>query len=47
VGYDGGELINKCKYSVHVPSFDMQICEDVHLIIGHMITKELADFKIN
>jgi D-sedoheptulose 7-phosphate isomerase len=47
VGYDGGELINKCKHSVHVPSFDMQICEDVHLIIGHMITKELADFKIN
>ena len=47
VGFDGGHLINKCKHSVHVPSFDMQICEDVHLIIGHMITKELADFKIN
>ena len=47
VGFDGGQLINKCKYNVHVPSHDMQLCEDVHLIIGHMITKDLADFKIS
>jgi D-sedoheptulose 7-phosphate isomerase len=47
VGFDGGQLIKKCKHNVHVPSHDMQLCEDVHLIIGHMITKDLADFKIS
>jgi len=46
VGFDGGKLINICKYNVHVQSFDMQLCEDVHLMIGHMITKDLADFQI-
>ena len=47
VGYDGGELKKICKYNVHVPSFDMQICEDIHLMIGHMIMKKLCGSVIN
>jgi D-sedoheptulose 7-phosphate isomerase len=38
-GYDGGQLRSLVEHSVHVPSMDMQICEDVHLIITHTIMK--------
>lgn len=41
VGYDGGELIKKCNYNVHIPSFDMQICEDLHLAFGHIVMKKI------
>ena len=41
VGYDGGKLKNICDNYVHVPSFDMQICEDIHLIFGHIVMKHL------
>jgi D-sedoheptulose 7-phosphate isomerase len=41
VGYDGGQLIKKCDYKVHIPSFDMQICEDIHLIFGHVVMKKI------
>ena len=47
VGYDGGELINLCKYSFHVPIFDMQICEDIHLMFNHMVMKELCGNDIH
>ncbi len=42
VGYDGGELKKLAGRSVWVPSFDMQLCEDVHLMFGHMVMKELC-----
>jgi D-sedoheptulose 7-phosphate isomerase len=42
VGYDGGELIKKCDYSVHIPSFDMQICEDLHLSFGHVVMQKIC-----
>ena len=41
VGYDGGQLIKKCDYKVHIPSFDMQICEDIHLVFGHVVMKKI------
>ena len=47
LGFDGGALLNISKYKVHVPSFDMQICEDIHLMIGHMIMKKLSNIDIN
>lgn len=47
VGYDGGKLMPKCKHSVWVPSFDMQICEDIHLMFGHMVMKTLCSSAIN
>ena len=46
VGYDGGTLKNIAKHSVWVPSFDMQLCEDVHLMFGHMVMKTLCGSPI-
>ena len=42
VGYDGGKMMPMCDHSVWVPSFDMQLCEDVHLMFGHMVMKALC-----
>ncbi|MBW8846943.1 MAG: SIS domain-containing protein [Burkholderiales bacterium] len=42
VGYDGGKLKQMAKQSIWVPSFDMQLCEDVHLMFGHMVMKTLC-----
>jgi len=30
------------RHAVWVPSFDMQLCEDVHLMFGHMVMKALC-----
>jgi D-sedoheptulose 7-phosphate isomerase len=42
VGYDGGELKKIAKQAVWVPSFDMQLCEDVHMMFGHMVMKAIC-----
>jgi D-sedoheptulose 7-phosphate isomerase len=42
VGYDGGKLKALAKYSVWVPSFDMQLCEELHVMFGHMVMKALC-----
>ena len=42
VGYDGGKCLKISDYSVHIPSFDMQICEDIHLMLGHLIMKHIC-----
>lgn len=46
VGYDGGQLLRVAKYSFLVPSFDMQLCEDFHLMFGHLVMKALCNSKI-
>jgi D-sedoheptulose 7-phosphate isomerase len=46
VGYDGGTLKKIAKNNVWVPSFDMQLCEDLHLTFGHMVMKTLCRSKI-
>lgn len=46
VGYDGGKMMPMCDHSVWVQSFDMQLCEDVHLMFGHMVMKTLCGYKI-
>lgn len=46
VGYDGGRLKEIADHNVWVPSFDMQICEDVHLMFGHMVMKALCESHI-
>ena len=46
VGYDGGVLKRIARRSVWVPSFDMQLCEDVHLMFGHMVMKALCGTPI-
>jgi D-sedoheptulose 7-phosphate isomerase len=46
LGFDGGMLKNLCKNYIHVPSFDMQLCEDVHLMICHIVMKSIGNFKL-
>jgi D-sedoheptulose 7-phosphate isomerase len=46
VGYDGGKMMPMCDHCVWVNSFDMQLCEDVHLMFGHMVMKTLCGFHI-
>lgn len=41
-GYDGGTLKSIAKYSIHVPLDFMQMVEDVHLMLNHMLISVLA-----
>ena len=45
-GYDGGKIKQIAQHVLHVPSFDMQICEDLHFIFGHMVMKSICDDQI-
>jgi D-sedoheptulose 7-phosphate isomerase len=44
-GFDGGKLKELTDNYIHVPCYDMQICEDIHLMIGHIIMKSIATKK--
>lgn len=46
VGFDGGLLKKISQHCVHVPSFDMQICEDIHLMFNHIVMKDLCGLDI-
>ena len=46
-GYDGGKVKKIAKHSVHIKSFDMQLCEDAHFMFGHMVMKRLCGDLIN
>lgn len=46
VGYDGGKLLPLAQQHILVPSFDMQMCEDIHLMFGHMVMKTLCNNDI-
>lgn len=37
VGYDGGKMKKVADYSIHVKINDMQISEDLHMIIDHLM----------
>lgn len=47
VGYDGGKLLSLAKQNILVPVFDMQICEDIHLMFGHMVMKDICKKDLN
>lgn len=40
-GYDGGKLAQTVDISVHIPSFNMAMVEDVHLMLEHAICERL------
>lgn len=44
-GYSGGKLKDLAKYSIHVNIDNMQIVEDVHLILNHMMMYILSGMK--
>lgn len=46
VGYDGGKAKHIAKNCIWIPSYDMQLCEDIHLMFGHMVMKELCGSDI-
>ncbi|MDB2434695.1 SIS domain-containing protein [Luminiphilus sp.] len=46
LGYDGGAAAGIADHSFIVPSFDMQVCEDIHLMFGHMVMKTLCGSPI-
>ena len=45
-GYDGGKLRQLSDKSVWIKSFDMQICEDAHIVFGHMVMKAICNIEI-
>ena len=46
LGHDGGEAIKISDFSIHFPSWDMQLCEDFHLSFGHLVMKSICSESI-
>ena len=42
-GYDGGELKKLADLDINIPVFNMQIVEDFHLILNHLIVRVLLE----
>jgi len=43
VGYSGGKLKDVAQKYVHVNINDMQITEDLHMVLDHMVMKVICD----
>ena len=43
VGYSGGKLKKMADYSIHIPIDNMQISEDMHMILDHLMMYVLHD----
>lgn len=41
-GYDGGELLKLSDYPIHVNIDDMQVAEDAHMMICHLLASTIA-----
>lgn len=44
-GYSGGKLKEMAKYNIHVEIDNMQIVEDIHLVLNHMMMFILSGMK--
>ena len=42
-GYNGGKLKQICRYSVNTNIDDMQISEDIHMVLCHLIMRTMGD----
>jgi D-sedoheptulose 7-phosphate isomerase len=42
-GYDGGRLKQIARYNIHIPIDDMQIVEDLHMAMDHLMMKVICD----
>ena len=47
VGYKGGKLKEMADYCIHVAIDDMQISEDVHMIMDHLMMHTLYNYHSN
>lgn len=45
-GYDGGELRRIAMYSVNTNTNDMQISEDIHMTLCHLITQVVQEISM-
>ncbi|MHA2174306.1 MAG: D-sedoheptulose-7-phosphate isomerase [Candidatus Hodarchaeales archaeon] len=43
LGYDGGRLLELVQESIHVPSFNMQQVEDIHVLVSHLLTSMIRE----
>ena len=46
-GYDGGRLKQISNDFVWICSYDMQICEDAHIVFGHLVMKSICNMEID
>lgn len=44
-GYDGGKMKTIAQYNIHIPVNNMQITEDIHLVLDHMMMFILSGMK--
>ena len=42
-GHDGGKLLKSAKENIHVPCYDMQRVEDIHLLVEHLLTSLIRE----
>ena len=42
LGFDGGAAMALADHPVHFPVHDMQIVEDLQVVVGHMLMRQLA-----
>ncbi|OUV99226.1 MAG: phosphoheptose isomerase [Betaproteobacteria bacterium TMED156] len=42
LGYTGGKALSLCDHAVHFNVQDMQISEDLQLVVGHILMKDLC-----
>ena len=43
-GYDGGKLLKLSDYPIHADINDMQISEDVHMMVCHLLASTIAKY---
>ena len=41
-GYDGGKIKKLATHSLHIKSYDMQLCEEAQFAFGHMVMKKIC-----
>lgn len=44
-GFDGGKLRDLIDYEIHVPSDNYGVVEDIHTILTHLVSSNLAEIK--
>lgn len=42
-GFDGGELRRRAAHNVTIPVYDMQITEDLHMVLDHLVYSVFRD----
>ena len=45
LGFDGGYALKMVDIPIHIPSHDMQICEDMQMICMNIIMQSISEGK--